>query len=202
MVIRRPSDDLSVLDQVQGILFAGGGEDIDPRRYGCEPHPKTTPPDDARDCFELALAKAALERGIPMLGICRGAQLLGVALSGQLVQDIGSNLLDAQEHISSDAGRVAEHWIVLASGSRLAEVIGSERILVNSFHHQANSLLGPGVLRAAWSDDGVTEAIELGTGFVLGVQWHPERMLDVSSSHRLFDNFIGECRNYRSQQEA
>jgi len=191
----RPGDGAADVRGICGVLLTGGG-DLDPRHYGQKPHPKAGTPDSARDDLELAVARAAIERNVPILGICRGAQVLGVALGGQLVQDIGSELPAPEEHSSRATDRTARHWVELAPGSRLAEVMHGRRIRVNSFHHQANSVLAPGVVRAAWCADGVTEAIEAeGARFVVGVQWHPERMWRRSPrQRRLFAAFFEACR--------
>jgi putative glutamine amidotransferase len=190
------------LTAVDGLLLSGGG-DIEPHRYGAPDGGLCKDVDPARDETELGLTLAALSAGLPILGICRGAQVLGVALGGQLVQDIGSELPRAQEHSLGGKGRAARHRVELAAGSRLAEIIGARRIWVNSFHHQANSRLGAGVSRAAWCDDGVTEAIEVdGAASAIGVQWHPERMLKCESSRRLFEAFVSACRATRSERES
>jgi putative glutamine amidotransferase len=183
------------LTAVDGLLLSGGG-DIEPWRYGARDAGLGQGVDCTRDETELSLTRGALSAGLPVLGICRGAQVLGVAVGGQLVQDIGSELPGAQEHGLAGKGPGAGHWVEIAPGSRLAEIIGLRRIRVNSSHHQANSRLGVGVSRAAWCDDGVTEAIEAdGAGFAIGVQWHPERMLKCESSRRLFAAFIDACRS-------
>ncbi len=163
------------LNDLDGLLLSGGG-DIAPDLYGQAAHPKLGRVERARDEFELALVTAALVRGLPILGICRGAQALGVALGGELVQDIPSQVEGAQTH-QSDGKPPARHPVRIAENSLLAGITGSSAMLVNSYHHQANSRLGADLRPVAWSKDGVIEAVELpGSGFVLGVQWHPERM--------------------------
>jgi len=190
----RPGDHGVDLRGVQGLLLSGGG-DIEPWRYGARDAGLCKDVDCTRDETELSLTLAVLSAELPILGICRGAQVLGVALGGQLVQDIGSELPGAQKHCGAGKCPGAEHWANLAAGSRLADIIGAERVLTNSFHHQANSRLGAGVSRSAWSDDGVIEAIEVdGAGFAIGVQWHPERMLESESSRQLFAAFIEAAR--------
>jgi putative glutamine amidotransferase len=171
-----PDSPPTVLDGLDGVLLTGGG-DIHPSRYGQTPHPKLGHVDHARDQFELLLARGALSRGIPLLGICRGAQVLGVALGGDLVQDIDSDVEDAKKHPAGGRGNASHHCIEIAPGSHLSQIMGARRVRVNSSHHQANGRLGSGVRKVAWSEDGVIEAIEREEeGFVLGVQWHPERM--------------------------
>jgi putative glutamine amidotransferase len=170
-------------EDLNGLLLCGGG-DVDPTRFGEPRHPKTENVDPARDEFELGRTRAAVKAGVPVFGICRGAQVLGVALGGKLTQDISDLVRKAYKH--SDA----QHQVTVAPDSLLAQVLGCERLEVNSFHHQANSALGRGVRAAAWSDDSVIEAIEMtGHGFVLGVQWHPERMGDARQK-KLFAAFV------------
>ena len=191
-VIELPPDDLLIApDGLDGIVLTGGG-DVHPRHYGQRPHPKLGQVDEARDRFELRLSQAALTRGIPLLGVCRGAQVLGVALGGDLTQDIDSQVEDAEKHPAGDRGMASHHWVEIAPDSRLSTVMGARRVRVNSSHHQANARLGPGVRKAAWSQDGVIEAIEWGgENFVLGVQWHPERMWRrAPRQRRLFDAFV------------
>ena len=171
-----PNTPPTVLDGFDGVLLTGGG-DIHPSHYGHTPHPKLGDVDHARDHFELLLARAALSRNLPLLGICRGAQVLGVALGGDLVQDIDSDVEDAKKHPAGERGKASHHWIEIAPGSRLSQIMGARRVRVNSSHHQANGRLGSGLRKVAWSEDGVIEAVEReGEDFVLGVQWHPERM--------------------------
>lgn len=169
------------IEDLEGILLAGGG-DIDPARFKQTQHAKTIHVDLARDELELRLAREAVAAHKPVLGICRGAQVLGVAFGGDLIQDIPDLVPNARQH---DNG---EHPVWVAPDSRLGQILG-DRAEVNSFHHQANASLGAGLRVAAWSDDNVIEAVEaLETGFVLGVQWHPERMEPVQGA--LFAAFV------------
>jgi len=186
-----PDDPLTALDGLDGVLLAGGG-DIHPSCYGQTAHPKLGHVDQARDRFELGLSQAALGQGIPLLGICRGAQVLGVVLGGDLVQDIDSDVEDAKKHPAGERGKASYHWIEIAPGSRLSRIMGARRVRVNSSHHQANGRLGYGVRKVAWSQDGVIEGIErAGEHFVLGVQWHPERMWRrAPRQSRLFGAFV------------
>jgi putative glutamine amidotransferase len=187
----RPQEPPISLDLLDGLLLTGGG-DIDPKHFGEKPHPKLGPPDGLRDRFELWLAREALARELPVLGICRGAQVLGVVLGGQLVQDIDSEVEQAERHRAPEGEKLPCHAVEIAAGSLLSLVVKASRVRVNSSHHQANQRLGPGVRRTAWAADGVTEAIERdGNGFVLGVQWHPERMWRrAPRQSRLFRAFV------------
>ncbi|GAA2839283.1 gamma-glutamyl-gamma-aminobutyrate hydrolase family protein [Kitasatospora paracochleata] len=152
---------------LDGLVLAGGS-DLDPARYGAEPHPRTGPPHRARDDWESALLTAALAADLPVLGVCRGMQLLNVALGGDLVQHLPD---DSHQHVPA---RFVATAVRAADGSRLAGILGRSA-KVNCYHHQAVGRLGDGLLPTAWSEDGTVEALELpGRRFVLGVQWHPE----------------------------
>lgn len=164
---------VGVLD---ALVLTGGG-DIEPGRYGAEAHPATDQVDRARDEGELALLRAALARDLPVLGICRGMQLINVACGGSLVQHV-PELVGNDEH-KIEPGVFHRHEVECVEGSRLAALLGP-RVSVESHHHQAVDRLGEGILASARSDDGLVEAIELpGRAFCLGVQWHPEEGDDV-----------------------
>ena len=172
----RPDEALDVLD---GLLLAGGS-DVDPLSYGAPPHPSVTETDPARDRFELALTHRALERELPVLGICRGMELLNVATGGTLVAHLPDVL--ASDRHREEPGVFGEHEVRLEPGSLAARVVGGERTSVRSHHHQGADELGEGVVASGWSvEDGIVEAIEVsGAGFALGVLWHPE--IDVRST--------------------
>lgn len=169
-LVERPDEALDLLD---GLLLAGGA-DIDPASYGQAPHPETQDAVPERDAFEIALTRAAIERDLPLLGICRGMQLLNVALGGTLEQ----HLPDHFEHrrvIGSFDG--SDHGVEVLDGTLAAEVIGAGRHATKSHHHQGVDRLGDGLLAGARSATGdeLIEAVELpDRSFVLGVQWHPE----------------------------
>lgn len=194
-----PANQDASVDDLDALVLSGGG-DVDPAQYR-EPvraHLKNV--DRNRDDLELRLARAALTRRVPVLGICRGAQILGVALGGRLVQDIGSEVSRALPHTADSDDDEAWHAVDIAPESRLCAVLGVSRLLVNSSHHQANGSLGPEVTRSAWSEDGVVEAIERnGDAFAVGVQWHPERMLDKHPGQRLlFEALVVAARSHRA----
>ncbi|MFF2147225.1 gamma-glutamyl-gamma-aminobutyrate hydrolase family protein [Kitasatospora sp. NPDC058190] len=156
-----------LLDALDGLVLAGG-PDIDPARYAATAGSRTGPPHHARDDWESRLLGAALARDLPMLGICRGMQLLNVELGGSLLQ----HLPDESHQVVP--ARFVRHRVGLVDGSRLAAVLGSAAE-VSCYHHQAVDRLGTGLRVTAWSADGVVEALELpGHRFALGVQWHPE----------------------------
>jgi len=161
------------LELADGLLFTGGA-DIDPRRYGAEPHPQLGLVDPERDAFELALYRGARARGIPVLGICRGIQLINVAEGGTLVQHLPA-LPRTIQHEQVNKGAALVHTVRLEPSSRLVRALGAAAVYTNSFHHQAIERLGHNLLAIGQTGDGVIEAIEgMGDSFVLGVQWHPE----------------------------
>ena len=180
-----------VIGCLDGILFTGGG-DVDPARFGEVAHPEVRGLDPERDAYELALAWAALERGLPVLGICRGAQLLNVALGGTLVQHLPE--VTALEHRAKEQWAEQVHTVRVTAGSRLGRIVGQEIVGVNSLHHQAVAVVGMGLVASAWADDGTVEAIEgAGTVRLLGVQWHPELLVADSSHTALFDWLVEEA---------
>jgi putative glutamine amidotransferase len=169
------TDPGALLDTVDCLLLSGGA-DLDPAGYGAEADPMTTNFRRARDDFEVALARAALERGLPVLGICRGMQVLNVACGGDLVQ----HLDDAEMHLHTP-GRFSDHEVRLEPGSLAAEAAGAERIEVRSHHHQGLGRLGDGLLATGWAEPGgVIEAVEIprgSAGWALGILWHAEEDL-------------------------
>jgi putative glutamine amidotransferase len=176
-----PPDDLTpeepdtVLDGVDGLMLAGGA-DVDPRSYGATAHRCTTNTRPARDAAEIALARHAVRRDQPVLGICRGMQLLNVAFGGTLIQHLPDDLGhgDHRRHLGSFDG--ADHDVRLAPGTLAARVCGGERHATKSHHHQGVDRLGDGLVASGWSVlDDLVEAIEAPAArWVLGVQWHPE----------------------------
>jgi putative glutamine amidotransferase len=167
-----PDDPAYAADAVARLdgLVISGGQDVEPVRYGADPDPRTGAPARERDAWELALMEAALDAGVPLLGICRGMQLLNVALGGTLAQ-----------HVDGHAGPVGvfgDHVVTPVPGTRFAAVV-PEAVTVATYHHQAVDRLGRGLVVSAYAADGVVEAVEMPDGpFVLGVQWHPEMRED------------------------
>ncbi len=186
----RPDEVLDVLD---GLLLAGGS-DVDPLTYGAPPHPSVTETDPARDRFELALTHRALEQALPVLGICRGMELLTVATGGTLVPHL-PDVVGSDRH-REEPGVFGEHEVRLGAGSLAARAVGGERTSVGSHHHQAADELGEGVVASGWSvEDAIVEAIEVpAAGFALGVLWHPE--VDVGSS--VIATFVDAARAARA----
>lgn len=166
-----------VLDHVAGIVITGG-EDVDPRRYGAAQHPTVGLISPERDELETAVARRAQKDRIPLLAICRGLQVVNVALGGTLVQDIPSEVGTAVNHSPGERG-ARVHGITVAGDSRLARTLGAEQLRVNSLHHQSIARTGDPLRATAHSSDGVIEAAEARDPdwWMLGVQWHPEELL-------------------------
>ncbi|HVL96988.1 MAG TPA: gamma-glutamyl-gamma-aminobutyrate hydrolase family protein [Solirubrobacteraceae bacterium] len=167
-----PSDMLDLLD---GLILAGGA-DVDPASYGAERHPHTVDTKPDRDAFEISLARGAIERDMPVLGICRGMQLLNVALGGTLLQHLPDTYGHGDHRRSLGSFDNADHDVRLAEGSLAHRAIGELEHMTYSHHHQGVDVLGAGLQASGWSVlDDLVETIELpGRRFVLGVQWHPE----------------------------
>jgi putative glutamine amidotransferase len=178
-----PGDIDELLEDLDGVVLSGG-EDVDPSHYGEERHPtvNTVPPE--HDAFEIGIAKAALERGVPILGICRGSQVLAVADGGALTQDVPSQHPDSRTHmvdwVEYAAAAPGEHWheIEVEPTSRLSGWIGDGAPLINSFHHQAVARTGKRLRPVARAEDGVIEATESAPDapYAVGLQWHNEFM--------------------------
>jgi putative glutamine amidotransferase len=187
-VIVTPPDptDASVLNGVDGLVIVGGA-DLDPTLYGAAPHETTDTPRTERDSWELRAYRRAREEDLPVLGICRGLQIMAVAHGGSLHQDLPS-LLGTRLH-RDEPGTFKEHRVRFAPGSLIASIVGNE-LEVKSSHHQA--VAEPGTLKVTgWAEDGTVEACEDPSArFVLGVQWHPE----TSDDPRLFAAFVDACR--------
>ena len=169
----------SVLDSVSGLVLTGG-EDVDPARYGEKRHEKVRSVNVARDATEAALVEEARARGLPVFAICRGIQILNVALGGTLVQDIPSQCHTEIDHDEEGARTSRTHEVSIEPGSLIAGAVGTEHLSVNSFHHQSVKRVADGMKVTARSPDGVIEGIEStdDSWWVMGVQWHPEEMTD------------------------
>ncbi len=182
-------------ERLDGLLLAGG-VDLDPASFGEAPHPRLGNTDPARDRVELQLARWAIDDQKPVLGLCRGHQVLNVALGGTLWQDIGAQVPDAIKHdyfpTAGYARDYLAHAVAVTPGSRLFAAFQAESVAVNSMHHQAVRQLAPELQVSARSSDGLVEAVESGTGhFLVGVQWHPEVFEHADQrTRRLFQSFI------------
>src|SRR5579859_2361382 len=188
-----------VLDVIDGLLLAGGA-DVDPSFYGEERAPQTVNTVPERDAFEIALARRAIERGIPFLGICRGMQVMNVAQGGTLIQDLPTAL--GHEHHCRMPGSFdgADHPVHLATGSRAAAAAGGEHTPTLSHHHQGIDRLGEDLVVSGWADlDELPEAIEAPEHrFALGVQWHPE----ADETSRVIATLVEEAREFALARSA
>ena len=183
------------LDAVDGLIFSGGS-DLDPELYGEEAHAETVGVVRERDDFELALMRAALARDLPVLAICRGSQVLNVALGGGIEQHVPDRV--AADTHKETPGVFAEHDVDVLGGTKLASILG-ERTDVKSHHHQGFGELGTGLRESARADDGTVEALEdPNRRFTLGVLWHPEEGEDMA----LFEALVTEAARYRSERGA
>jgi putative glutamine amidotransferase len=186
-----PGSAREILEPFDALVLIGGG-DVDPARYGAARHPAVYGVDPDRDDLELALAREAVDAGLPLLAICRGLQVLNVALGGTLHQHLADLLGMGQHGRANTDGTPVVHDVTVAPASRLAEIAGEAGVFTRctSVHHQAVDRVGQGLVVTARSADGVIEAIESppGQGWVLAVQWHPERTAAVDSQQQaLFD---------------
>jgi putative glutamine amidotransferase len=179
-----------LLARLDAVCIAGG-PDIDPRTYGGPDHPELGPTEPELDRFEMAVTWAARSRCMPILAICRGAQMLNVALGGSLHMHLPDDAGDRVQHRRPGSeGPSASHDVRVEPDSNLGAVVGETRLRVNSYHHQAVRKLGRGLRAVAHADDGVIEAIELaGPDFVIGVQWHAEAM-EGTPHGALFESFV------------
>jgi len=193
------------LADLDGILLTGG-PDVRPSLYGAtEAHP-TVEIEDRRDAYELPLAKAAIEQGLPLLAICRGVQVLNVAAGGTLIQDLPSARPGGLNHSVTTPKTAIAHDVTVVPGTRLAQAVaaqldGGSRLDVNSRHHQAIATVAPGFVVSASAPDGTIEAIEATTsngmpreGFCVGVQWHPESFWSTGETASLFESFVSAAR--------
>jgi putative glutamine amidotransferase len=169
----------ALMGRVDGLVLTGG-EDVDPSRYGATPHPKLGTTHPERDATELALVSEARARRLPTLAICRGIQLLNVALGGTLIQDIRAERPSSIEHQPGGARDARAHEVTVEAGSRLAAALGETRVRANSSHHQALDRVAPGLRVTARAPDGIIEGVEWAEDdwWALGVQWHPEELVE------------------------
>jgi putative glutamine amidotransferase len=184
-----------ILARVDGIMLTGGG-DVDPGLYGEAPHATFQAAETERDAFEIALSRAAVAANIPFLAICRGMQLLNVAMGGTLIQDIPSQMPGALQHSVPEPRFAIAHEVWVAKGSQLSGLLADhmedgETCHVNSRHHQAVGKVAPGFEITATSPDGVNEAMEKpGAAFCIAVQWHPENFWRTGEFRSLFEGFV------------
>lgn len=191
-----PEPDLaeSMLALCDGILFQGGF-DVDPRFYGEAPDPMLGTVDSTMDRFWLQALEFALAHRLPVLGICRGMQLVNVGLGGSLYQDLSRRGVPSYLHSQKQGRDYLMHEVKLVQGSRLSAVLGEEPVYTNTIHHQCVKEPGKGLKQVAQTDDGVPEALESEDGQIMLVQWHPEALLETEPRmRRLFEDLIARCK--------
>jgi len=185
-----------LLDGLWGLCLSGG-PDLHPSAYGAAPHPALGPTEPELDCFEIALIRAAEEREMPVLAICRGLQVLNISRGGTLTQDLPSERPSMVEHRQPEAASRPTHAVTLEPGSRAARHLGLEELRVNTFHHQAVDVLGDGLRAVGWAPDGVVEALEAtDRHFTVAVQWHAESMTRSPEQDRLVAAFAEAAVSY------
>jgi putative glutamine amidotransferase len=193
------SDADAMLDGMAGLILTGG-EDVDPAHFGAAPHPALGEVHAERDAFELALVRAARARRLPTLAICRGVQILNVALGGTLVQDLASEWSGAMPHEGSAERHERVHAVRIAAGSRLAVALGGTEATINSMHHQSVGRVAEGLTAVAHAPDGVVEGVEWqdDTWWMTGVQWHPEELTETPEGwdRALFTAFAAAVRGH------
>ncbi|HHQ5666825.1 TPA: gamma-glutamyl-gamma-aminobutyrate hydrolase family protein [Clostridioides difficile] len=190
-------DDEIIKEQVSNIdaLILSGGQDVNPLIWKEEPHNKLGAISPKRDSFDMKLLKHALDMKKPVLGICRGEQIINVTEGGSLYQDLslieGAYIKHNQQHLSN----VPAHTVQIKEGTKLYEILGEKEVLVNSFHHLVVNKVAPGYIVSATSKDGLIEAIEKeGSEFVIGIQWHPEMMTrDYDNMKKIFMAIVKEA---------
>jgi len=186
----------AVVEGLDGILLPGSDSDVDPLRYGQQPHPKLGAVHTIKDATDLLVIEAAERKRIPLFAICFGMQVLNVSRGGTLVQDIGSQVTEAIKHEQGVPRDRPSHRVNLSEQTKLSTIAGVENLLVNSHHHQAVETLGADLIATAWSPDGIIEALEdpRPDRFVMAVQWHPELGWEGDAvSQHLFKSFVAEA---------
>ena len=194
----------SVVEGLDGILLPGSDSDVDPLRYGQQPHPELGVVQTIKDETDLLVIEAAERRRIPLFAICFGMQILNVSRGGSLIQDMRSQVPDAIKHEQGVPRDRPSHRIRLQESTKLSQIAGELDAVVNSHHHQAIESIGADLIATAWTTDGVIEAMEdpRPDRFVLAVQWHPEMGWESDGlSQRLFQTFINEAAGQRSERE-
>ena len=189
----------SYLDRISGLIVTGGAFDVSPALYGETPRAGLGALKEGRTAFEAALVRGALQRGLPLLGICGGMQLLNVVAGGTLIQDIPSEVPRAAQHEQTHERSRPQHPVEVKDGTLLAELLGKGQLMVNSTHHQAVGKPGKEVVVSALASDGIIEAIELRSHpFAIGVQWHPELLIHSIPLHLgLYRGLVNRAREMR-----
>jgi putative glutamine amidotransferase len=182
-----------LLTKIAGIMFIGG-DDYCPSNYGEAKHQSVELCHPSRDDFDIRLMKKTLNRDMPVLGVCAGAQLLNIAMGGTLIQDIGTEQENAETHTSKNGWQNGwtMHPVKIEPHTELAQIFRATEVSIVSSHHQAIRRLGSGLKAVAWAEDGIIEAVESESRpFTIGVQWHPER--DYETNEVLFSEFVRRC---------
>ena len=190
---------MNIIDSVDGILITGGNFDLDPKLFGSKFRHEKVQTKDARTSFELSLAKCALDKDLPVLGICGGQQLLNVAFGGTLIQHIPDEIDTPIKHEQENPRNESSHNINIESESLLFNIVKKRKMLVNSAHHQSVDKVADDFKANAFADDGVIEGIECkNSNFCIGVQWHPEFEIDEGDK-RLFSSFVSAAAKYEKK---
>ncbi len=194
-----------VMESLDGVLLPGSDSDMDPQRYGKEPHPQLGSVHPLKDETDLLVLAEIEKRRMPLLAICYGIQSLNVSRGGTLIQDIASQVPKAMKHEQGVPRDRHSHRVRILEDSLLGKLAGSEAAPVNSHHHQAIEALGRELVATAWATDGIVEAVEdpREDRFVVGVQWHPELGWERDHlSRSLFERFVGEARKFARSHRA
>lgn len=195
----------TLLEELDGILLPGSDSDVDPTRYGREPQEQLGSVHPLKDETDLLVLEEVERRGLPLLAICFGMQVLNVSRGGTLIQDIRTELPQAIKHQQGAPRDRRSHRVRLLEGSLVAELAGTAEEMVNSHHHQAVETVGRELVATAWAADGLVEALEdpRGDRFALAVQWHPEIAWERDGfSQAIFQRFIREAKDYGSARKA
>ncbi len=192
----------AIMDSLDGVLLPGSDSDVDPLRYGAQPHPQLGTVVPLKDETDLLVLDEIERRNVPLFAICFGMQILNVFRGGTLIQDIATQLPNSIKHEQGPPRDRPSHTVTLANASMLAALAKAESAVVNSHHHQAIESVGEDLKATAWASDGLIEALEdtRPTRFALGVQWHPELgCQDDELSQKLFSEFVKACATIRSR---
>jgi len=195
----------ALMGGLDGILLPGSDSDVDPIRYGRDPHPRLGSVHPLKDATDALVLEEVERRGLPLLGICFGMQILNVSRGGTLIQDIRSELPEAIKHEQGAPRDRRSHNVRLLEGSLIAQLAGEEGAFVNSHHHQAIETVGKELVATAWTSDGLVEALEdpRGDRFVLAVQWHPEIAWEHDDfSRAIFQRFVGASSEYAKARQV
>jgi putative glutamine amidotransferase len=204
-LIPNPDFIASVMDGLDGILLPGSDSDVDPLRYGHDPHPQLGHVHPIKDETDLLVLHEVEERAMPLFAICFGMQVLNVSRGGTLIQDIASQWPDAIKHEQGTPRDRHSHTVRLIEDSLMGQLAGADQAPVNSHHHQAMEKVGRELVATAWSPDGLVEAVEdpRSDRYVVAVQWHPELGWERDEFARaLFEKFVGEAREFAERRAA